>query len=61
MIRSPYETSVTRAHIDTGKRVAPSTANRKPYRTAAQRKVARSRATIHNGTHISSAPVSFHD
>lgn len=34
--------------------------NRKPYRTKKQKEVARDMAWRHNGTWVSSAPVSYH-
>ncbi|MBO9194369.1 hypothetical protein J5277_09650 [Rhizobium sp. 16-449-1b] len=53
MRHHPYATAYTR----TGK---VNMLNRKPYRTAAQKAEARRTAELVNGTHVSSAPVSYH-
>lgn len=48
-----YATSFTR----TGKL---DMRNRKPFRTKEQKEIARERAEVLNGTHVSNAPVSYH-
>lgn len=53
MINSPYATQFTR----TGER---DMKNKKPFRTAAQKQVARETAKKIDGRWVSNAPVSYH-
>ena len=49
----PYQTKFTREGVR-------DMTNRKPYRTAAQKVVAKQKVRIVDGRYVSSAPVSFH-
>jgi hypothetical protein len=61
MISSPYATERTRAIME-GRKEKDNlmSYNGKPFRTKAQKRIARESARRHKGTWVSSAPVSHH-
>lgn len=61
MISSPYATERTRAQMEgRAEKDALMSYNGKPYRTKSQKRMARESARIKDGTHVSSAPVTYH-
>lgn len=61
MIISPYRTSVTAAHQDSGKRAAPSDYNGKPYRNRRLKKEAAANAEKHkDGVYRTNTQVLHH-
>jgi hypothetical protein len=60
VIQSACMTQFTREHLAGEKNPSRNMSNRKPYRTAAQRKQARATAKVIDGRHVSTAPRSYH-